>query len=282
MSEAAHQPSPAAPEASNTPTEPQDQAPAGTSQEYSSPTAASKTVSEFHSSAETLRPSEEIQKEEGGSIGDHIKIGTPPAPSCPLPRPSCSEARRATEDIHTEPGLQTSSLGQNEPLANGHPEMQAERMTSNTAEFKLDQEVWFLDGIGDPSNRYHQCFEDGMRTPPRRLTPEEYSDPSLTSGSSFNRCQKRRQRLFDAGKASLFYTLTRSNGKTQPKTAVLNLVALQRMNIHGLQAGLARYAAMNFLHDSFDFDESEDRQTLLNLYCKCFGPVLVYLLTRSR
>ncbi|KAI7233451.1 hypothetical protein KC330_g5369 [Hortaea werneckii] len=269
MSEAPHQPSPAAPKVNNTPMERQDQAPTGTSQENSSPSLGSEAVAEFGSSDETLRPPNETREQEGNNIGDHVKIGTLPVPDYSLPGISLSEPQRAAEDIHTESELQTSSLGQNGELANEHPETQAETMTFNTAEFTLDrgEPEPFLEGNEFTSRDPHQRFEDGMRTPPRRLITGEQSDPSFTSTSSFNRRQKRRQRLFDACKTGLFYTLTRGNGKTQPKTAVLNLVALQRMNIHGLQAELARYATEIFENDSFDFDESEDRQNLLNLYC---------------
>lgn len=284
MSEAPHQPSPAAPETNTTLMEPQDQAPTGNSQENSSSSLGSEAVSEFDSSDDTLRPSGEIQEEEGSGIDRDVWIDTLPFPDCAPPSPCCSKLQRSVQNVHTEPELQTSSLGQNERLANGHPETQAERMTFNTAPFTLDWGVpdSFLDGNEFfQSSAPHQCFEDGMRTPPRPLATE--AQPNIFNHTVFHgKCKQQQQRLFDAGKMGLFYTLTSKHDRTQPKTAVLNLVALQRINVHGLQERLASHAAEGFNKDLLFMTDWETRQRLLNLYCKCFGPVPLRPLTRSR
>lgn len=239
--------------------EPQDQAPTGNSQENSSSSLGSEAVAEFGSSDETLRPSEEIQEEEGDGIDRDVWFDTLPFPPRSLPGLGRSELPRATEDIHVAYRVHASSPDDHDLLPYQYFDPQAERTTSDARDLNLNPRIRdaFWEGSRPES---HQLAEDGRRTPPR---------PSATEAQpgTFD------QRLFDAVKTGLLYTLTRSDDNTQPKTAVLNLFALQRTNIHGLQAELARYAAEGLERNSFDFEESEAKQTLLNLYCKCFESV---------
>ncbi|KAI7679804.1 glutamine synthetase/guanido kinase, partial [Hortaea werneckii] len=128
------------------------------------------------------------------------------------------------------------------------------------------------------SNDYHQADEDGRRTPPRLPTAEARPEALCTSSGSSSesssasssdpshRFKKLQQLVFDTGKTGLFYTLTGRNDRERPKIAVLNLVALQRMNIHKLQTHLAYNAAWGFDDGRFDEDPIWIQEQL-NLYC---------------
>lgn len=124
------------------------------------------------------------------------------------------------------------------------------------------------------SSKRHQTAEDGKRTPPRRPTRTARPAKIITFTSHGSDSAERRRQfsrdLFDAGKSSLFYTLTAKNDRTRPKTAVLNIVSLQRMNIHGLQKDLAECAAKSFADGEFDRFPLT-MQDKLNRYCKCFA-----------
>ncbi|KAI7610661.1 glutamine synthetase/guanido kinase, partial [Hortaea werneckii] len=101
---------------------------------------------------------------------------------------------------------------------------------------------------------------------PHCLPPGPGCGSLRSSSDSSDKFKKQQQLLFDAGKTGLFYTLTGRSDIERPKTAVLNLVALQRVNIHALQARLANDAAESFQTGRFDQDP-EDLQQTLNLYC---------------
>ncbi|KAI7197964.1 glutamine synthetase/guanido kinase [Hortaea werneckii] len=261
MSEAAHQPSTTAPEANSTPLEPQNQVPKGTSQENLSSILGSEAVSEFDFSDDTLRPSGEIQEQEGSGINGHVKTGPLPVADCSLPGPSRSEPQRPAEDIHAGGELDASSPDDGESFKN---ESEAERTFVGIQEPSLHRTVL---EIQMDSVSADQSIEDGRSTPPRNSNTETLQEtPSRTLLDEY---EKHKRRLFDAGKMGLFYTLTGRSDRKKPKTAVLNLAALQRMNIHGLQEDLADCAATSFENgrlSQFDQD-SETRQRLLNLYC---------------
>lgn len=253
--------------------EPQNQAPSDASQKGLSPTPNSKATSKFDSSSETLRPSDEMQEEKGNSIDRDVWIDTLPFPDCMPPSPDRRKRKRPREDIGIEYELDASPTDDNEPLAIGISESKIERMILSAVKSALHRSA--PDSIPRLlSEKTHQLIEDGRRTPPRR--PATEAQPDLLSPTvSCDKDKQQQQRLFDAGKTGLFYTLTCRNGNTQPKTAVLNLVALQRMNIHALQTRLATYAAESFQTGRFE-DSAVLVQEDLNVYCECFDSVFFH------
>lgn len=85
------------------------------------------------------------------------------------------------------------------------------------------------------------CFtaqerENEQRTPPiPSQSPEPNAGNKKDASDMATRYRQLRTQLFDAGKADLFYPLTRSQDSTQPKTTVLNIATLQRMSLSSLQ-----------------------------------------------
>lgn len=246
-----------------------------------------EAVSKSDQSDDTLFPADEIREEEGKGIDSDIWIDTLPFPDCLPPSLDCDTPQRCTEDIHPKDELHTSP--ENRDSA-GQTSLGARKTTpdaGNTITVPPDLSSWgFLDLAGIlparkkrrsstsedkvyKSNGYHQANEDGRRTPPRRPTTEARPDSPCASHPS-DKYEKDEQLVFDAGKTGLFYTLTERNDRTRPKTAILNLVALQRMNVHALQARLANDAAESFQTGRFDQDP-EDLQQTLNLYCRYFN-----------
>lgn len=87
-----------------------------------------------------------------------------------------------------------------------------------------------------------QLFEDRQPTPP--LPPTlKVPVPAPTDNllDFHNRHKQLEAQLFDVGKTDLFYTLTRSDDSTQPKTAVLNISALQNLAVYQLQLEISCY-----------------------------------------
>lgn len=107
-----------------------------------------------------------------------------------------------------------------------------------------------------------QVQENRQRTPP---VPEA---PTVPASAPFNklfdfqtRHKQLKAQLFDISKADLFYTLTRSNDATQPKTAVLNISALQNLAVYQLQFEISCYVA--YMYDKSRFCRELDGFTPL-------------------
>ncbi|OTA25466.1 hypothetical protein BTJ68_12674 [Hortaea werneckii EXF-2000] len=204
----------------------------------------------------------------------------------------CGKPREPTRYINTEREVHKSSPNDGKPSPGGPFELEAMSTTFNAQVSTLGQSLYggspagltenkvlefgtnhFLapGALGGPvvSPEAHQLVEDGKRTPPRRSSRRVSNDAYVSTSLHSDLSERRRllQRdLFDAGKMSLFYTLKAKNDRMRPKTAVLNVVALQRMNIHGLQEHLAEYAGMSFKDGQMN-QYSAGVQKTLNLYC---------------
>ncbi|KAK3071079.1 hypothetical protein LTR53_009304 [Teratosphaeriaceae sp. CCFEE 6253] len=81
----------------------------------------------------------------------------------------------------------------------------------------------------------------GSYTPP--VAPGLPFFPTETSPSLLN---TQLTELFDAGKDSIFYTLCHSKARSVPETAVIDIAALQQMNLHHLQWKIAGYIGRSF------------------------------------
>lgn len=91
-------------------------------------------------------------------------------------------------------------------------------------------------GFESPSVATQQRFEFRQATPPLPSEPQSAAYAPPNDPADFDaRCKHLRARLFDVSKTDIFYTLTRTNDDTQPKTAVLNICALQSLAVYQLQ-----------------------------------------------
>lgn len=90
------------------------------------------------------------------------------------------------------------------------------------------------------------------------------------------RCRQLRSQLFDAGKPDLFYTLTRSQDSSQPKTAVLSIAALQHMALHQLQYDISCYVGLMYRTSQFymELQGFPPLVELMNSYCKSHPTIL--------
>lgn len=262
----------------------QDQQPSDTSQKALSSTAYSKEVSKSDSSGGTLFPVVETRADDGKGIDGDVWMNTLPFPDGLPFSPSCSKPQRCTKKIRTKDKLHTSpdyrdpvgksSLGARKTILDTMETITVPRNYSSWTLRMLSQHVPFSPGSKSDgekpwkkSERLHQVGEDGRRTPPRHPTTEAPPESLCTSSDSSDKFKKQQKLVFDAGKTGLFYTLTGRNDRTRPKTAILNLVALQRMNVHALQARLTNEAAESFQTGRLDL---EDLQQTLNLYSRYF------------
>jgi hypothetical protein len=122
------------------------------------------------------------------------------------------------------------------------------------------------------SKPFAQAYEDGQHTPPMSFRPRiPFEDhPQVRS-------RQLRSELFDAGKADLFYTLTRSQDSTQPKTAVLNIAALQHMSLHQLQYDISYYVESMFRTSHFHSEAPglASLAELMSSYCQSYQTVLM-------
>lgn len=232
----------------------------------------SRASFDFDSARWTLHHSDEVQEKGEKAIDSDVWIDALPFPDGFPPSLGCGRPRKPTRDIDTERVVLKSFPDHIKPSPGGPFELEAKRTTSDGQKPALGQsmhdgspvlptEKKILESgtnqshppgaLGEPgvSPEAHQLVEDGRRTPPRRssrrVSNDAYVSDSLHSDLSERRRLLQRD-LFNAGKMSLFYTLKAKNDRMRPKTAVLNVVALQRMNIHGLQEHLAEYAGMSF------------------------------------
>ncbi|KAK3702499.1 hypothetical protein LTR37_014861 [Vermiconidia calcicola] len=88
----------------------------------------------------------------------------------------------------------------------------------------------------------HQSRENLRATPP--------VSPTLST-RDIGRDKTLHQQVFDSGKGELFYTLTRSQDPTRPKTAILNIATLQHMALHSLQYDISQYVGQMYDTSTF-------------------------------
>lgn len=143
--------------------------------------------------------------------------------------------------------------------------------------------------IGHPvSVPMAQVYENRQHTPP--IPSQSFKDKTDVQDDEVDmqaRSHQLRSELFDAGKADLFYTLTRSKDSTQPKTAVLNIAALQHMSLHQLQYDISYYVGSMYRTSQFNMEIQglAPLAELLNSYCQSSHTVLKnvwYLILRRR
>ncbi|KAK3109868.1 hypothetical protein LTR53_016429 [Teratosphaeriaceae sp. CCFEE 6253] len=126
---------------------------------------------------------------------------------------------------------------------------------------------------------WDQAHEDRQDTPPLPEEPDAAGEARSELLDSAQRTLLRQHltKLFDAGKASVFYALTSKSDRQMPKTAVLNLAVLQQMNLHYLQHRVAMFAGRSFRSSEFipelmDGDTPETEMDCLyywmERYCK--------------
>lgn len=72
------------------------------------------------------------------------------------------------------------------------------------------------------------------------------------------------KQLCDAGKSSLFYTLTRSKSHATPKTAVLNTATLQKLKMQQIQFEIAEHVAKSYEQGRVIY-KATDKQGLFSL-----------------
>lgn len=123
-----------------------------------------------------------------------------------------------------------------------------------------------------------QLRENKQRTPPMPSKPSKLDTSSTANSVDMNaRLRQLRSQLFDAGKTDLFYTLTRSQDSTQPKTAVLNIAALQHMALHQLQYDISCYVALMYRNSQFymEIQGFAPLVELMNNYCQSICTVMV-------
>jgi hypothetical protein len=133
-----------------------------------------------------------------------------------------------------------------------------------------------------------QVHENRQHTPP--IPSQSFNDKTDIQDDEVDmqaRSHQLRSELFDAGKADLFYTLTRSKDSTQPKTAVLNIAALQHMSLHQLQYDISYYVGSMYRTSEFNMEIQglAPLAELLNSYCQSSHTVLKnvwYLILRRR
>ena len=142
------------------------------------------------------------------------------------------------------------------------PEAAAGVRGSTASSMKFEQAG--RDAIEYPSTRRDdQSMEDGRATPP---VPELESVPE----QFYDRDSRLMNDLFDAGKAGLFYTLTRKENGTAPKTSVINIATLQDLALRELQYEIAFYVHTMFQRSRFVryIDNLPDLSDLMKKYCK--------------
>lgn len=130
-----------------------------------------------------------------------------------------------------------------------------------------------------------QGCEDRQHTPP--LPNLSTSAPSTYLSGFHARHKQLRMKLFDTGKADLFHTLTRSNDSTQPKTAVLNISALQNLAMYQLEFELACYVEYMYRTSEFcpeldGFTPLADLMTKYSESLKLALDSLIWYLTVAR
>jgi hypothetical protein len=116
-----------------------------------------------------------------------------------------------------------------------------------------------------------QQRENQQPTPPlpSESTEAGVEAPDTTTDSKAHNSELRSQ-LFDAAKADLFYTLTRSKDSTQPKTAVLNICAVQKLAVYQLQYDISCYVGFMYRESKFymELQGFPPLADLMNKYCK--------------
>jgi hypothetical protein len=133
--------------------------------------------------------------------------------------------------------------------------------------------IWRNDpnqGPKRPSAKAQQLYEDRQRTPPLPTQPSKAEPAPKDDLIDIEaRIRKLKSQVFDTGKTDLFYTLTRSENSTQPKTAVLNIAALQHMSLHQLQYDISYYVGLMYRTSQFHMETQgfAPLAELLNSYC---------------
>jgi hypothetical protein len=92
----------------------------------------------------------------------------------------------------------------------------------------------------------------------------------------------RRESIFDAGKGDLFYTLTRKENNTMPKTSVLNIATLQHIVLRDIQHDIACYVECMYRTSQFkkELQGFTPLAKLLSAYCRLSYNVRVDSLSR--
>lgn len=194
----------------------------------------------------------DIGKDLHQSIEDGRRTNGIPPPSSGYQQQISTKGHQSAEDLRRANDNSPSSF---------HRELRVSEKVRQAAEDDRRLRV---------SEKAHQAAEDGRRTPPRARARITRPAKLITSAYASDKSKRRRalpHDLFDAGKSSLFYTLTAKNDRNRPKTAVLNVVALQRMNLHALQEVLAECAATSFTDGQLGRYPATT-QANLNRYCK--------------
>ncbi|KAI6899168.1 hypothetical protein KC318_g9309 [Hortaea werneckii] len=108
-----------------------------------------------------------------------------------------------------------------------------------------------------------QGLQDGFETP----SLHDLSDGDSSSVSFAPEQSKHRQRLFDAAKNHLFYTIERRRETSKPKLSVLNLSTLQRIILHCIQTDLAKSVSAAYREGSLKDMNSNEVKDTLHAYC---------------
>ncbi|GAB1744776.1 hypothetical protein NU219Hw_g2592t1 [Hortaea werneckii] len=108
-----------------------------------------------------------------------------------------------------------------------------------------------------------QDLRDGFNTP----SPHASSYADSSSVSLGEEQSRHGQRLFDAAKNHLFYTIERRRETPKPKLPVLKLSTLQRIILHCIQTDLAKSVSAAYREGTLKDMNSNEVKDTLHAYC---------------